>query len=87
MRDIVRGLTDFLPSHGEFPSLFEHIIASIPKDTGEIETARRAAAYLLLNQIVFYRILEERGYPALGPENLNRPGDLKTQYFDVVLRF
>jgi hypothetical protein len=86
MQDIVRGLTDFLPSHGEFPSLFEHIIASMPKEKGEIETARRASAYLLLNQVVFYRILQKRKYPPLQPEIIKHPSDLKKNFFDIVLR-
>lgn len=86
MRDIVRGLTDFLPAGGTFPSLFEHIIASMPRDKGELETARGAAAYLLLNQVVFYRILQQRGYPELLPDALNRPGDLKKKFFDTVLK-
>lgn len=84
MRDIVQGLTEFLPTKGEFPSLFEHILASMPQDKGELETARRAAAYLLLNQIVFYRILQERRYPAINPDSLENPGDLRA-YFDRVL--
>jgi predicted RNA methylase len=86
MRDIVQGLTDLLPVEGRFPSLFEHIIASMPKEGPKIDTARKAAAYLLLNQIVFYRILEERGYPTLRPAALKHPGDLKREYFDMVLR-
>ena len=86
MRDIVEGLTSLLPAHGEFPSLFEHIIATMPKEKGELETARRAAAFLLLNQLVFYRILEQRGYPTILVETLSQPSDLKNQYFDAVLR-
>ncbi len=86
MRDIVRDLTDLLPAHGEFPTLFEHIIATMPRDKGELETARRAAAFLLVNQMVFYRILEQRGYPTIKPETLQRPGDLKGIYFDQVLK-
>ena len=86
MRDIVRDLTDLLPAHGEFPTLFEHIIATMPRDKGELETARRAAAYLVVNQMVFYRILEQRGYPTIKPETLQRPSDLKESYFDLVLK-
>jgi hypothetical protein len=86
MQDIVRGLTEFLPSHGEFPSLFEHIIAAMPKARGEIETARQAAAYLLLNQVVFYHILQQRGYPRMSADTIQDPGSLKTQYFDIVLK-
>jgi hypothetical protein len=85
MRDIVQDLTSLLPAHGEFPSLFEHIIATMPRDKGELETARRAAAFLLLNQLVFYRILEQRGYPTLTAETLLHPADLKDYYFDAVL--
>lgn len=86
MRDIVRDLTDLLPAHGEFPTLFEHIIATMPRDKGGLETARRAAAYLVVNQMVFYRILEQRGYPTIKPETLQRPADLKESYFDLVLK-
>lgn len=85
MRDIVRGLTHLLPARGKFPSLFEHIIASMPRDKGGLDTARRAAAYLLLNQVVFYRILQERGYPTIDPDSLKRPGDLRV-YFEKVLK-
>lgn len=86
MQDIVRGLTEFLPSHGDFPSLFEHIIAAMPKDRGEIDTARQAAAYLLLNQVVFYHILEQRGYPPMQGDAIEKPSSLKSQYFDMVLK-
>jgi hypothetical protein len=86
MRDIVQDLTNLLPAHGEFPSLFEHIIATMPRDKGELETARRAAAFLLLNQLVFYRILEQRGYPTLTAETLLHPADLKDYFFDAVLK-
>lgn len=85
MRDIVQGLTRLLPARGKFPSLFEHIIASMPRDKGELDTARRAAAYLLLNQVVFYRILQKRGYPAIDHDSLKRPGDLRV-YFENVLK-
>ncbi|TET89430.1 MAG: SAM-dependent DNA methyltransferase [Methanomassiliicoccales archaeon] len=85
MRDIVRGLTYLLPTRGKFPLLFEHIIAPMPHDKGELETARRAAAYLLLNQVVFYRILQERGYSVIEPGKLEQPSDLK-EYFDRVLK-
>ena len=86
MRDIVRDLTDLLPARGQFPTLFEHIIATMPRDKGELETARRASAFLMVNQMVFYRILEQRGYPTIKPETLQRPADLKESYFDLVLR-
>ena len=86
MRDLVRSLTNYLPSTEKYPSFFEHIIASLPKDSGQVETSKQAAAYLLLNQIVFYSILSEgRGYPKIDIEKLRKPEDLKG-YFDVVLK-
>lgn len=86
MRDVVEGLSLFLPTTGKYPSLFEHIIASMPRDRGELETARRASAYLLLNQVVFYRILQQRGYSPIDPRKLRTPKDLKEIYFSVVLK-
>lgn len=97
MGDFVETLTHYIPQKQEFdPSeLFEHILATIPRGKGEIEAARRAAAYLLLNQIVFYRILQtskrnqrtkKPAYDRIDPRNLKRPADLKKLYFDVVLK-
>jgi hypothetical protein len=87
MRDLVNGLTNQLPVEGSYPTLFEHIVASMPKDRGDLETAKRAAAYLLLNQVVFYRILQQPGkFPILRAEAIESPGDLKRNYFDQVLK-
>jgi hypothetical protein len=85
MRDIVSELSNYLPESGEYPSLFEHIIALVPKDKGEIDVAKKAAAYLLLNQLVFYRILSEaHGYSSIDRTSLREPSDLKKLYFDKV---
>jgi N-6 DNA Methylase len=86
MREAVTGLSQFLPTSGDYPSFFEHIIATMPKDSGELETARQAAAYLLLNQVVFYRILSQHGYPQLDATQLEKPGDLREVFFEVVLK-
>jgi len=86
MRDIVQELTQYLPTSGEYPSFFEHIIAMMPRGQGQVETARKASAYLLLNQLVFYRILSEgRGYERIDRSRLRLPGDLKRLYFNRVL--
>ncbi|MHB8606450.1 MAG: HsdM family class I SAM-dependent methyltransferase, partial [Thermoplasmatota archaeon] len=85
MRDIVESLSNFLPTSGEHPTFFEHIIATHPKDAGELDTARRAAAYLLLNQVVFYRILSQEKYSPLSSDELERPGDLHSKFFERVL--
>ncbi|MDH5415528.1 MAG: N-6 DNA methylase, partial [Flavobacteriaceae bacterium] len=85
MGDIVGRLSEFLPESGEYPSLFEHIIALMPKGKGEIDTAKKASAYLLLNQLVFYRILSDgQEYPSIDISSLTTPNDIKTKYFDQI---
>jgi hypothetical protein len=85
MGDIVQGLTDYLPMKAEYPSLFEHIIASIPKEKGELEIAKKASAFLLLNQVVFYSILKKRGLEPIDYESLKDPAELYTIYFKKVV--
>lgn len=87
MRDLVTELSAYLPESGSYPSLFEHIIAYMPTDKGELQTAKKAAAYLLLNQVVFYRILSAgRGYSKIQRDKIKSPSDLKSLYFDEVLK-
>ncbi|MGD0056363.1 MAG: N-6 DNA methylase [Methanomassiliicoccales archaeon] len=85
MRDIVESLSGYLPTSGDYPTFFEHIIATMPKDAGELDTAKRAAAYLLLNQIVFYRIMGQARYEQLEPDSIEIPSDLHRIYFKRVL--
>jgi type I restriction-modification system DNA methylase subunit len=85
MRDIVSGLTNYIPDAEEYPSLFEHIIAAMPENEEETSAATDAAAYLLLNQVVFYRILEKQGFDRIQPSKIDRPEDLHEKYFTNVL--
>jgi type I restriction-modification system DNA methylase subunit len=85
MRDIVSGLTNYIPDAEEYPSLFEHIIAAMPEDEEETSAATDAAAYLLLNQVVFYRILENQGFDRMQPSEIEQPEDLHEKYFTDVL--
>lgn len=85
MRELVDGITDYIPEADEYPSMFEHIIADMPQEESEQAAAQDAAAYLLLNQIVFYRILQDHGFPPLEREKIETPRDLQTEYFDEVL--
>jgi len=85
MRELVEGLTEYIPDADEYPSMFEHIVADMPQDETEATAARDAAAYLLLNQVVFYRILQEHGFPELNPDDISNPRDLRNQYFEAVL--
>ena len=85
MRDIVSGLTNYIPDAEEYPSLFEHIIAAMPESEEETSAATDAAAYLLLNQVVFYRILENQGFDQMQPSEIQNPEDLYEKYFSDVL--
>ena len=73
VQDMVEELAVELPLTGEWPRLFEHADTVLDLDSGKPEHSRRAAAYLLLDQIVFYRILQERGFPELKPAGLIPP--------------
>jgi tRNA1(Val) A37 N6-methylase TrmN6 len=84
VQDLVENLALELPLSGDWPLLFEHADSVLERDSGQPEHRRRAAAYLLLDQIVFYRILQERGFPELKPAGIDSPLDLKRNYFDQV---
>lgn len=86
VQELVENLALDLPLTVEWPRLFEHADSVLDMDPGQPEYRRRAAAYLLLDQIVFYRILQERGFPELKPAAIDTPLDLKRNYFDQVLK-
>ncbi len=86
VQDMVEDLAVELPLAVEWPRLFEHADTVLDLDAGKPEHSRRAAAYLLLDQIVFYRILQERGFPELKPAGIDVPLDLKRNYFDQVTK-
>ena len=86
VQDMVEDLAVELPLSGEWPKLFEHADTVLDRDSGQPEHSRKAAAYLLLDQIVFYRILQERGFPELKPAGIDSPLDLKRNYFDQVTK-
>jgi tRNA1(Val) A37 N6-methylase TrmN6 len=86
VQDMVEELAVELPLTGEWPRLFEHADTVLDLDMGKPEHSRRAAAYLLLDQIVFYRILQERGFPELKWAGIDTPLDLKRNYFDQVTK-
>ena len=86
VQDMVEGLAIELPLAVEWPRLFEHADTVLDHAAGDPAHSRRAAAYLLLDQIVFYRILQERGFPELKPAGIDTPLDLKRNYFDQVTK-
>jgi hypothetical protein len=87
VRDLVDRLATFIPRSKKSPKIFEHVIATIPQQAEEEETARRAAAYLLVDQIIFYRILSVRGegYQLMVHKDVNSVGVVQS-YFDEVLK-
>lgn len=86
MSGIIRNIDAFLPRTGKYESIFrlDHLPYSEKVEDWGAETARQAAAYLVLNQIVFYHILAQAQYPQMDPDAITRPSDLKTLYFDRV---
>jgi N-6 DNA Methylase len=89
MGGIIRNLDAYLPKAGKYEPVFrlEHLPYSERAEDWGTETARQAAAYLLLNQIVFYHILAQGQYAPMDPAAIGRPSDLKTVYFDRVFDY
>ena len=89
MYSVVDSLTDYLPSVKGGARLFEHVIATIPQEKAEEETARRGSAYLLLNQLVFHRILSshtELGYTELDPSLIHSGLDIQSRFDEVMVQ-
>jgi type I restriction-modification system DNA methylase subunit len=86
MHDVVKELSKYLeeePVH--YQSLFENVVSSIAEKGGEENAARKAAAYLLLNQIVFYHVISKEGHvPEIDERKLKSPAQLFTEYFRQV---
>jgi len=86
MHDIVQELSTYIkeePIH--FQSLFENVVSSIAGKEGKKSAARKAAAYLLLNQIVFYHVMSKEGHVTeIDERNLKVPTQLFTEYFRPV---
>ena len=57
IRALVDGLTEKLPKSAGRTQLFEHVAQFLPKPSEALKMTNRVVAYLLVNQIVFYRIL------------------------------
>lgn len=83
----VRRLARELEESPNLPNLFKNILG--PGASGEElkKVINDAAAYLLINQIAFYRVLSrERGdLPTLDPYDIKLPEELEDHYFDKVL--
>lgn len=92
MIDILQQTVDALASElglskrsGE---LFRNVIGGNPdkEDEDIISATRNAAAYLLVNQLTFYRVLSSTGkYPEIRIDAIVAPWDLQDKYFNKVL--
>jgi hypothetical protein len=54
----------------------------------KVQVMKAAAAYLFLNQVMFYEILahETKKYPPIAEPDYDKPTSLKPKYFDAVLQ-
>lgn len=68
-------------------TFFESVLGYEEEDNVPKQHLRMAAAYLLVNQIMFYEVLarETKEYEALDSEKIQKPSELRTIYFAKVL--
>jgi type I restriction-modification system DNA methylase subunit len=67
-------------------SVFENVL-QYEEGRYPLEEMRHAAAYLLVNQLLFYHVLTrvDASFPVIDEDRIRRPGDLRA-YFEPVLR-
>jgi hypothetical protein len=67
---------------------FETVIGYDKIEKNKEQVLKSAAAYLFVNQILFYEILsrEIKDYPPITTEDMSNPNSLKPKYFDLVLK-
>lgn len=84
LRQTADALTREVPEV-EAIDLFENILGVDADEEEEAEAAKRVVGYLLVNQIVFYRVLSSAtDFERIDPDTLTSPEDLN-DYFDRVL--
>jgi hypothetical protein len=67
---------------------FETVIGYDQIGKNKEKVLKSAAAYIFVNQILFYEILsrEIKDYPPITNEDISKPNSLKPKYFDLVLK-
>lgn len=67
---------------------FESVLGYEKINDNQSNDLKAAAAYLFVNQILFYEILvkETKDFPPIAKEDLSKPEFLKPKYFDLVLK-
>lgn len=85
LKRCVEILTIELGELSQHPKLFRNIMGGELRDKEKIEAAKYAAGYLLLDQIIFYRVLSEfKNFPKIDPDSLTSPQQLN-EYFSKAL--
>jgi tRNA1(Val) A37 N6-methylase TrmN6 len=86
IRALVNGLAARLPNLTSESHLFKHVSQFLPDPGSALKNTNRAVAYLLVDQVVFYRILSAKlGLEAIDSSKINVPQDLYTLYFKNVI--
>jgi len=77
-----RELEDIFGGKNVFENVLQYEEGRYP-----LEEMRRAAAYLLVNQLLFYHVLTrvDASFPVIDEDSIRRPSDLRA-YFEPVLR-
>jgi len=85
MKQCVDLLTAELGAPSQHLRLFANIMGGDVRGKEKLDAARNAAAYLLLDQIIFYRVLSSyKDFPKINPDTLKEPQQLN-EYFAKVL--
>jgi len=84
---LVDGLTEKLPKTAGKTQLFQHVAKFLPNPIEALKMTNRAAAYLLVDQIVFYRILSSKlVLDPMRSSEIHFPSDLYDLYFKEVIK-
>ncbi|MFZ2253522.1 MAG: N-6 DNA methylase, partial [Minisyncoccia bacterium] len=90
LHETVEGLASKLSKESaeEMEDVFRTVLDYEEEEKTAESVLKSAAAYLLVNQILFYHRLvkETASYPEIEPENLHSGEDLQKNYFNHVLR-
>lgn len=85
LKQCVNILTAELGEPSRHPQLFRNIMGGELRGKEKIEAAKYAAGYLLLDQMIFYRVLSTfKNFPKIEPDSLKSPQQLN-EYFSKVL--
>jgi len=84
---LIEAIAEVMPGELEKRLGYEPFMALMGSSETSIppEVLREAAAYILLDQIVFHRILANRGLRPIDPDRIKKPTDIQS-YFEEVLK-